>query len=73
MYSHLKCIVSLKKAADRRTEVPYSCGLKWSSKDCLCVLTAGTNSVNTVRTAELWESVFVIVFEYVVTNMKDMI
>lgn len=26
--SHLKCIVSLKEAADRRTEVSYSCGWK---------------------------------------------
>lgn len=45
-YYHFKCIVSLKKAAARRTEVSYSCGLKWSSEDCHWVLIAGTNSVD---------------------------
>lgn len=28
----LTCIASLKEAAERRTEVSYSCDLKWSSK-----------------------------------------
>lgn len=73
MYSHLKCIVSLKRATDRRTEVSYSRGLKRNSEDCHAFWLQGRTVLVVVGTAESSESVSVIVFGYVVTNMKDMI